>query len=213
MKKNLTFALLMLVNCVFAQNARLENALLKNLASLKEAQTPEQVQNTTNAFERVAEAEKAEWLPQYYAGYANILSGMRQETNAKKDEYYDRALNYINKADEISPNNSEIYVIKSWVLGMKIGIDPMNRGQSLGPESGMLSSKAVELDPDNPRAQYIKGQSAMYTPEQFGGGKAVAQKYLEAAVEKYKTFKPASPAMPSWGEEQAKGALEKCKKM
>jgi len=213
MKIKITLALLMLVTVLNAQNAKLENALLKNLATLRESKTTEEVQTATNGFERIADAEKTDWLSQYYAGYSNIFVGMRQEDNAKKDEYYDRALTYINKADELSPDNSEVYVIKSWVLGMKIGVDPMNRGRELGPQSGMLISKAVELNPENPRAYYMRGQSAMYTPEQFGGGKAIAVKDLETALEKYKVFKPSSPAMPSWGEKQAQDALEKCKKM
>lgn len=213
MKIKFTLALMLLVTILKAQNPKLENALLKNMKLMKEAETPEQVQSVTNAFERIAESEKGEWLAQYYAGYANILVGMRQQTNDKKDEFYDRALGYINKADELSANNSEVYVLKSWVLGMKIGVDPMNRGQSLGPESGMLIAKAVELNPENPRAHFMRGQSAMYTPEQFGGGKTVALKFLETAVEKYKTFKPSSPAMPDWGEKRAQEALEQCKKM
>jgi tetratricopeptide (TPR) repeat protein len=210
MKIRITLALLMLATVVNAQNARLENALLKNLAAIHEAKTTEEVQTATNAFERIADAEKTDWLSQYYAGYANIFTGMHQDDNAKKDEYYDRALGYINKADELSPDNSEVYVIKSWVLGMKIGVDPMNRGRTLGPESSALIAKAVELNPENPRAHFLRGQSALYTPEQYGGGKAIAKKYLETAVEKFKTFKPSSPAMPSWGEKQAQEALEKC---
>ncbi len=213
MKTKITLVLMMLVTVLNAQNTRMENGLLKNIKLLGEAESTEQMQTTTNAFERIAEAEKAEWLAQYYAGYANVLTGMRQQDNSKKDEFYDRALGYVNKADEMSPNNSEVYVLKSWILGMKISIDPMTRGQSLGMESGMLIAKAVELNPENPRAYFLKGQSALYTPEQFGGGKAIAQPQLEMAIEKYKTFKPASLAMPSWGEIQAKAALEQCKKM
>lgn len=212
MKIKITLALLMLVNVLNAQNTKLENALLKNLTSMYEAKTTEEVQNAVNGFERVADAEKTEWLPQYYAGYANIMLGMRQQDNAKKDEYYDRALSYIDKADEISKDNSEIYVLKSWATGMKISVDPMNRGRELGPVSGMLIQKAVELNPENPRAHFLRGQSALYTPEQFGGGKEIAKEHLQMAVEKFKTFKPSSPAMPAWGEKQAQDALENASK-
>ena len=51
----------------------------------------------------------------------------------------------------------------------------------------------------------------MYTPEQYGGGKEKAIPVLEMAVAKYKTFKPASPMMPHWGEERANTVLEQCK--
>lgn len=213
MKTKMILVLLLLATTINAQNTKLENALLKNLKQMEEAKSSEDFQNIANGLERIAEAEKGEWLAQYYAGYINLITGMQQEANAKKDEYYDRALSYINKADELSPDNSEICVLKSWALGVKIGIDPMNRGQQLGMEAGMLTAKAIELNPENPRAHFMKGQSAMYTPEQYGGGKNIALRYLENAVAKYKTFKPSSPAMPFWGEKQANEALEKCKTM
>ena len=95
---------------------------------------------------------------------------------------------------------------------MKISVDPQNRGQKLGMKSGMLLGKAMQLDPENPRAYFLKGQGLVYTPEQFGGGKDKAIPVLETAVEKFKKFKPASSIMPNWGEAKCKAALEECKK-
>ena len=94
---------------------------------------------------------------------------------------------------------------------MKLSVDPMVRGQELGMQSGMLTATAMKLDPENPRPYMLKGMGAMYTPEQFGGGKEKALPILEAAMEKYKAFKPASSIMPTWGEEQAAKALAECK--
>ena len=213
MKTTITACLLLLVMTANSQNSKFENAISKNLEQLQGVKTGDDMQSVTNAFERIAAAESKEWLAQYYAGMSNILTGMRQESNDKRDEYYDKALSYIEKADALNANNSEVYVLKSWALGMKISVDPANRGMTLGPESGMLSAKAKEFDPLNPRTYYLMGQSAMYTPEQFGGGKDRAIALLEESLEKFKTFKPSSPIMPNWGEKQAKDALEQCKKM
>ena len=198
---------------VNAQDAKFEKSIMKNLDQMENAGTNEEWQSITNSFERIAAAEPKQWLAYYYAGMSNILTGMRQESNDKKDAYYDKALTYVNKADELSADNSEIYVLKSWALGMKISIDPMNRGRELGAEAGMLASRAKELDPSNPRPYYLMGQSAMYTPEQFGGGKERAMPLLETSLEKFKTFKPTSPIMPRWGERQTEAAMEQCKKM
>lgn len=213
MKTIITACLLLLVITAKSQNAKFESAISKNLEQMNAAKTLEDMQTATNSFERIAAAEPKEWLAQYYAGMSNILTGMRQESNDKKDEHYDKALSYIDKADGLQADNSEIYVLKSWALAMKIGIDPANRGMTLGPESGMMCSKAKELNDANPRAYYLMGQSAMYTPEQYGGGKDKAIMLLETAVKKFKTFKPSSPIMPTWGEKQAIDALEQCKKM
>ena len=213
MKTMLTAVLLLFVMTANSQNSKLEKAIMSNLDQMAKAKTAEEYQASANSFERIAAAEPKEWLAQYYAGMSNILTGMKQESNDIRDEFYDKALAYIEKADNLKADNSEIYVLKSWALGMKISIDPMNRGQQLGPEAGMLTSKALELDTENPRAYYLMGQSAMYTPAQYGGGKDRALPMLETAVAKFKTFKPATPAMPHWGEEQATDALDQCKKM
>ena len=213
MKNTLTTLLLLFVMTVSAQDAKFEKSIMKDLDLMENAGTNEEWQSITNSFERIAAAEPKQWLANYYAGMSNILTGMRQESNDKKDEYYNKALSYVEKADELSADNSEIFVLKSWILGMKISIDPMNRGREMGAEAGTLTSRARELDPSNPRAYYLMGQSAMYTPEQFGGGKKIAMPLLETSLEKFKTFKPSSPIMPRWGERQAQAAMEQCQKM
>ena len=71
----------------------------------------------------------------------------------------------------------------------------------------------MKLDPENPRPYLLKGQSAMYTPPQYGGGKEVALPLLEQAVEKFKSFKPKSSIMPNWGAQRANTVLEQFKNM
>lgn len=213
MKKLFTLITAMIALNAFAQNSKFEKALMKNVSMMDTASSVETWQTITNNVERMAAAEQKEWLAQYYAGYSNILLGLRQSENTAKDQYYDRAITFIDKADSLQPNNSEIYALRGFVLGVKIGVDPMTRGMSLGPQAGMYSSKAKELNPDNPRPYMLMGQSAMYTPEQYGGGKAKALPLLETAVEKYKNFKLDNPLMPHWGEKHAKEILEQCKNM
>lgn len=193
-------------------NKKFVTAMEKQIAVLENGKTAEDYQQAANGFERIAGAETKEWLPLYYQAFANLLIGMQQTENTKKDEYFDKAQTLIEKADELAKDNSEIYAMKSWIVSMKISVDPMNRGRELGMESGMLTATAMKLDPENPRPYLLKGQGLMYTPEQFGGGKAKAIPVLEQAVEKYKNFKPSSSIMPHWGEERAKTVLAECKK-
>jgi tetratricopeptide (TPR) repeat protein len=211
--KNSLIAICMLITMsVYAQeNKKFVKAMETNIQLLDSAQTIEQFQNASNAFERIAGAEKKEWLPDYYNAYANLMIGMKQTENIKKDEYFDKAEALINKADEISKDNSEITAMHAWIISMKISVDPMNRGMQLGMQSGMLTETAMKLDPENPRPYLLKGLGAMYTPEQYGGGKDKALPILEQAVEKFSKFKPSSSIMPKWGEAKAKSAVEECK--
>jgi len=212
MKKLFIAAIMLITSNVFAQeNKKFIKSMETNIQLLDSAQTIEQFQNAANAFERISNAEKKEWLPVYYNAYANLMIGMNQTENAKKDEYYDKAEALINQADGIAKDNSEIFAMHSWIVAMKISIDPMNRGMQLGMQSGMLSETAMKLDAENPRPYLLKGLNTMYTPEQFGGGKEKALPILEQAVEKFAKFKPLSSIMPKWGEAKAKSALEECK--
>jgi hypothetical protein len=213
--KNLLFSLLVVLNSLlsFAQDGKYNNVMQGIVTQLDSAINPSTIQSANNTLERVAMANPKEWLPQYYQAYCNIMLGMRQEENAKKDEYYDKAESVINHADSISPNNSEIYVMKAFVTSMKISVDPSTRGQKYGMLASTYILKAIDLDKENPRAYFLRGQGLIYTPAQFGGGPDKALPVLESAVEKFKTFKPASPIMPHWGEAKAKEALTHCKSM
>jgi len=198
-----------------AQDSKFELAMKKNIALIDSASQPgatASFQDAYNGFERIGNANPKEWLPLYYQSFCEIMIGMRQSDGMKKDEYFDKAESLINKADSLHPDNSEIYVMKSFITSMKISVDPASRGQKLGMKSGMLLGKAIELDPENPRAYFLKGQGLLYTPEQFGGGKAKAIPFLEIAMKKFEKFKPASGIMPNWGEARCKAALEEIKK-
>lgn len=198
-----------------AEDAKYIKAMEKNIALIDSAgsgKNPTAWQDAYNGFERIAGANPKEWLPLYYQSFCEVMMGMKQTENMKKDEFYDKAETLINKADSLQKDNSEIYVLKSFIVSMKLSVDPQARGQQLGMKSGILLGKAIQLDPENPRAYYLKGQGLLYTPEQWGGGKDKAIPVLETSVQKFAKFKPNSSIMPNWGEARCKAALEQAKK-
>ena len=211
MKKTIIYICFLLSVLVHGQDAKYMQAMQKNVSILDSAKEISSFQNVNNAFERIGNANQTEWLPLYYQSYCDVMIGLKQEGNDKRDEYYDRAEKLIGRAESLSPDNSEIAVLQAFITSMQISVDPMTRGQKLGMQSSMFISKAIQLDKENPRAYLLKGSGLMYTPEQYGGGKEKAIPVLEMAVAKYKTFKPASPIMPHWGEERANVVLEQCK--
>lgn len=213
MKKIILSILTLVTITAFAgDNSKYVAAMEKNIKALYEAKNVDQYLNVANAFERIATAEKKEWLPLYYQAYANLMTGMQQTANNLKDEYFDKSLAMLEKAETISKDNSEIYVMKSWAVSMKIGIDPQARGMEMGMMSGMYLQKAMSFNSENPRAYLMKAIGLMYTPEQYGGGKDKAIPVFETALEKFKSFKPESNIMPDWGKETAEKNLAECKK-
>ena len=55
--------------------------------------TVEQLMAVSNRFERIALAEKDQWLPYYYAAYARSIAGFITTDKSKVDEVLDGAKN------------------------------------------------------------------------------------------------------------------------
>lgn len=205
--------LLIIVSVFFATMAigqtKYEAGMVRGLEQLKEARTAEDMSATSTFFERIGDAEKDKWLPYYYAAYANYLTGW-MNPKADKDKVGEKSKELITKADVLEPENSELYCMKQMVAILQMTVDPMSRWQSFGAEARTDIEKAIKADPNNPRIYYLNGQTLMNTPEAFGGGKAVAKKLFEKALELYKTFKPASTFHPDWGKEQTEKLLAAC---
>lgn len=194
----------------FAQSAKFTEAMKKTLAEFDSIATAEQCIALSNKFERIASAEKSEWLPYYYAALTRVTSVFLSQDVSTIDANMDAAQALTDKADSLMPNNSEIVLLKSMVLSGRMMVDPMTRGAQYGMQINLLIQKAMQLDPSNPRAYYMMGQGLFYTPPQYGGGADKGCAMLVQAKEKYQTFKPASPLHPKWGEEQVDQILTQC---
>lgn len=213
MKKILSIvALLSITLFATAQDKKKYIATMeKNVAALDTTRDGKQLQNLANTFERIASAEKAEWLPSYYAAYCYV--NMTYSTKGDEiDTYCDRADKFIKVADSISPNNSEIYTLRAQIASARISVNPMTRGQKYGMESGEWREKAKELDKTNPRPYYLEGTAYYFTPAMFGGGKDKAKPVFQKALEMYETFKPASTIAPNWGKNSCNYFIKECDK-
>ena len=196
----------------FGQSDKYFGAMQKNLAAIDTSfKNPANLLTLANNFERIANAEKNQWLPYYYAAFCQVNYGFMEQDKDKVDGFADKATDLINKADSLMPNNSEISCIKSMIASCHMMVNPMQRYMEYGPESGSNMEKAMQQDPTNPRPYYLKGQSLKYTPEQFGGGCKTAKPELQTSLDKYAAFKPASELHPNWGKGQVEMLIKDCK--
>lgn len=202
----------LIVATATAQSEKFTAAMQKNLAEMDAAfANPENLLKLANNFERIANAEKNQWLPYYYAAFCQVNYGFMEKDKEKIDAIADRATTLINTADSLAPNNSEISCIKSMIASCHMMVNPMQRWQEYGAQSSENMEAAMKQDPTNPRPYYLKGQGLMYTPEQFGGGCKTAKPELQTALDKYATFKPASSISPDWGKSYAQKLFDSCK--
>ncbi len=207
-------ALLLLSALSFAQSEKFTAAMQKNIALIDAAfveNKPDAFLELANAFERIGNAEKNQWLPFYYAAYCKTNFAFMQQDKSNSDPLADQASALIDKADSLQPDNSEISCIKSMIASLRLMVNPQQRFMQFGVLSDNLLKKAKDQDPSNPRPYTLKGQNLKFTPEQFGGGCKNALKELTVAAEKFTSFKPASPLHPSWGKEYTQMLIDQCK--
>ena len=183
-------------------------AMETKIVSADTAISVQELTDLANAFERIADAEKNQWLAYYYAAFCNAKAGLMVGSGGdmmaakadKTDPYADKAEKQISKAEELMKNNSEIFVIKKMIATLRMMGDPMNRYMTYGPQAQAMLDEAKKLDANNPRVYLLEGQDKFYTPEQFGGSKEEAKVLFEKSKQLFETFKPASSIHPNWGQ-------------
>ena len=177
------------------------------MAAIDSTMSVQGLTDLANAFERIADAEKNQWLAYYYAAYCNASAGLMVASGGdmmaakadKTDPYADKAEKQISKAEELMKDNSEIFVVKKMIATLRMIGDPMNRYMTYGPEAAQALETAKKLDANNPRVYLLEAQDKYFTPEQFGGNKDEAKVLFEKSKQLFETFKPATNIHPNWG--------------
>ncbi len=201
------FCVLLFTGNSFSQD-KYESGMKTNLAKMEECKTANDYLKVANGFERIAAAEKDKWLPYYYSALNCVLASYSDSSKTAKDIYLNKADKFINTADSLVPDNSEIYTLKGMIAQSRMQVDPMNRWQKYGAQATNNFTKAVQSDSLNPRPEYLMGVGLFYTPEQFGGGPKAAKLILEKSLAKFEKFVPENDLMPHWGKEQVEQYLK-----
>lgn len=213
MKKTiLSVAFIMAAIAASAQSDKYTAAMKKNIDAIDASfRNPANLISLANNFERIAAAEKNQWLAYYYAALCQVNYTYMEPDKSKIDAIAEKATALINKADSLQPGNSEVSCIKSMIASSQMMVNPMQRYMEYGTQASSYIEEAMQQDPSNPRPEYLKGQGLKYTPEQFGGGCATAKPVLQSSLDKYNKFKPASEIHPNWGKQRLETLLGECK--
>src|SRR6185312_14146699 len=205
-KTMIALALLIGLGCQ-AQSDKYAAAMAKNIALLDSAKTIDQLQSVAGTFERIGDAEKTQWLPYYYAAFAQTLAGWNPDVK-DKDANAQKINAYLAKAEALD-KNAETYAIENMAATQQMLMDPQTRWSTNGKDASAALQKGMELDPNNPRLYYLQAMSLFNTPPQFGGGKDKAKPVFKKSIALFKAAQP-KPLYPSWGEKQAEAMLAQC---
>lgn len=207
MKKLLfSITILLAANLSFAQTSdKFVKAMESKIALVDSTWGADPWKDLSNAFERIGDAEKTQWLPYYYAAYGHVMIGYSYFTGqmgnvaSQTDPEADKAEELLNKAITLSKETSETWIIKKLIASLRMIGDPMNRYMTYGPQANEALQKAKEMDPNNPRVYLLEGEDKFQTPEQYGGNKEEAKTLFNKSKDLFATFKPESSIHPNWG--------------
>jgi len=203
MKKMFLFLAIAGISMIsYAQSEKYVKAMEKLVPAVDTTHSVEGLLDLSAAFERIANAEKTQWLPYYYAALCQVNLGnmyFAQGQTDKIDPLMDKAEPLLNKAEELEKSNSEIFCLKKMYNSGRMMVDPVSRYMSYGIAASEALTKAKSLNPENPRVYLLEGQDKYYTPEQYGGSKSEAKKLFEEAKKKFENFKSADSISPTWG--------------
>jgi hypothetical protein len=206
----LSIAVVLFSLVAMAQKAEFYQAMGEALPQYGTCKSVADFQALGNKFEMIANVEKSEWLPLYYHAHCYILMSFMEQDATKKDGYLDVAEKSVKKLVEMVPNESEVFVLQSFLYTGRLVVNPMERGQEYSGLSGQAIGKALALDPTNPRAKMMKIQMDMGTARFFGTDPKSFCPQAKELLAKWDEFKPKSPLHPNWGKDQVEGIVKGC---
>ena len=210
MKTLMLFLVITLPLVTLANDDKYIEAMSKNIQAVYNAQTPEEIQNAVNALDRIANAEKTKWEPYYYSAFGNVMMANREKDATKKDGYLDLALAAVEKAKTIQENESEIVAMEGFIHMIRLTVDPATRGQQYSGKAMQAFGKAIELNPENPRALSLAAQMQFGTARFFNTPPTEACVTVNKALEKFETYKSTNPLAPQWGKQMTEGLKKNC---
>lgn len=185
-----------------------EQGMGKAMGLWKEGKTAD----ASALFERIASAEKANWLPNYYVAMVNVTATFDPANKDKANAMLDKAQSAIDNASVISPNNAEIKVLQALLYTAMIVQDPMTNGMKYSGKVMEQYYQALAIAPENPRAVFGKADFEINGARWTGVDTKPLCEQVAKSIDLFAKFKPENAFSPTWGLDRAQETLQNCKK-
>ena len=209
MKTTILTALAIAIAVISNAQTPFESVMKESLTLLDSAKTSEAMVAVVGKFERIALAESTQWEPLYYAAFTQINLSFREKEGDKKDAILDLAEKNIDKALAINCDKSELYALLGFLYQARIQVSPI-RGMTYSQKAAEVLGKALDINPENPRALFLLAQNIYYTPKMFGGGSKNALPKFQEAQSKFEKEKNKEGIAPKWGSKSNLRMIEAC---
>ena len=202
--------LLTLICVVFLSITSAQSNYEKGMQKAFELWKADKTDDAQNLFERIANAEKDEWLPHYYIAQINSLKSWNVTDENVLKAQLDKAQEHLDVAMRISENNPELMVMQAQVLTNWVAFDGRTYGMKYAAKVSELYAKAKAISPNNPRAAFGAADWEMNSAKYFGQDTAPYCKAIAQSVTLFDSFKPESNLHPNWGKARALEVSKQC---
>jgi len=219
MKKTILIIAFIATACtVINAQSSYQQQMQTTVTKLDNANTVKDYQQLADEFLRIADIEKTQWLPYYYAAFCNAKIGwLKQDRDPDNIESFaDNAEEQIKKANALLDTSkqkkelSEVYCVQMMLNQARVFINPQTYGPRYGAVAFNYTQLAKNENPDNPRMLYLLGWQKFETPKMWGGDKTKAKELLLTAKQKLES-NSSSGIEPHWGKKEVEGILNQLK--
>jgi hypothetical protein len=207
MIRAITLFIFFMCNVISAQS-QFETGMQKAFTLWSENKSAE----ASALFERIAAAEKTNWLPLYYVALINTTEAFKTKDKQTLSALLAKAQSAQDSATALSSNNAELLVMQAMINTAWIVADPMTNGMTLWTPTNELYAKALIIAPNNPRVVFSKAEFEIGSAKFFGKDIKPMCAAIERSIGLFATFKPETPLSPKWGKDRAEAVLLECGK-
>ncbi|MFZ4261369.1 hypothetical protein ACFRAE_04960 [Sphingobacterium sp. HJSM2_6] len=180
----------------------------KMTEALKEWKTGKNLE-AMRLFEKIATDEPQNWIPKYYLVLSGTRASFHMKDAQKKIALIDSLTTLLPK--EPQEQNAEWHILSALLLTSELISDPMANGMNLTPQIVFYYSRALALEPNNPRALAGLAEFNLNYKRYMGGDTQEECNQLKKAILFFDEVNNKTLFYPSWGKERALELLATCK--
>lgn len=163
-------------------------------------------------FDRIGQAEKDNWIPLYHATNILIVEAFRAKDKTERMAMLEKAKEAIKEAHERSPENSELLTLEGMLYTGYVAMEPEVYAMKYSQKIMELHDKAIELNPENPRAHVNRIEYEMGTARFFKQDLQPFCERMEKVLPKFDVQDLEVPFSPRYGKERVELIIKNCGK-
>ena len=209
MKKSLFTIVTLLCLFTLLANNDLDKQMKRYVSVINESENQAKISESATSLSGMVAENPDRWEPLYYSALGYVKLFGFEETKAGKDAQLDKADVSIKLLIKRLPDHSEVITLNAYSLIMRLTVDPGSRGMDYSGEIFDNLLKAIRVNPNNPRAQFLMARMKIGTAQFMGTGYGDACKNLKKAHEIFENGEEyESDFSPSWGKEETASTVK-----